>query len=62
MRMPLGTAVRSREQRARDSVINEDYLQRLARLVERARAKRESTLAAPTVARRGSSPTRTPKP
>ena len=62
MRMPFGGAARSREQRARDSVINEDYLQRLARLAERARAKRESTFAARTVARRDSGPTPTPKP
>lgn len=42
----------SREQRARDSVINDDYLQRLARLAERARRKRDSVLAANTLAGR----------
>ncbi|HEY2852344.1 MAG TPA: hypothetical protein VGJ18_05825, partial [Gemmatimonadaceae bacterium] len=62
MRMPFGGAVRSREQRARDSLINDDYLRRLARLAERARAKQESTVAARTVARRDSGPTGTPKP
>lgn len=62
LRMPLGGAVRSREQRARDSLVNEDYMQRLARLAERARAKRDSTLAARTLARRDSASTGTPKP
>lgn len=62
LRMPFGGAVRSREQRARDSVVNLDYLQRLARLAERARAKRESTLAARVVARRDSGSPTTPKP
>lgn len=62
LRMPFGGAVRSRAQKARDSAINEDYLRRLARLAERARAKRESTLAARTIAHRDSGPTRTPKP
>jgi len=56
MRMPFGGVVRSRAHRTRDSVVNEDYLQRLARLAERARAKRESTLAARTVAHRDSGP------
>jgi hypothetical protein len=60
--MPFGGAARTREQLARDSVVNEDYLQRLARLAERARAKRESTLAARAIARRDSGPTGTPKP
>jgi len=62
LRMPFGGAVRSREQRTRDSLVNEDYLQRLARLAERARAKRESTLAARTVARRDSAPKGRPEP
>ena len=62
LRMPFGGAARTREQRARDSVVNEDYLQRLARLAERARAKRESTLAARAIARRDSGPTGAPKP
>ena len=62
LRMPFGGAVRSRERKARDSVINEDYQRRLARLVERARAKRVSTLAARPIAQRDSGPTRTPKP
>lgn len=62
MRMPFGGAVRSRMQRARDSVVNEDFLQRLARLAERVRAKRESTLAARIIARRDSGPTGTSKP
>jgi hypothetical protein len=60
--MPFGGAVRSRMQRARDSVVNEDFLQRLARLAERVRAKRESTLAARIIARRDSGPTGTSKP
>jgi hypothetical protein len=42
----------SREQRARDSIINADYLQRLARLAERARRKRDSLLAANNLAGR----------
>lgn len=62
LRMPFGGAVRSPDQRARDSVVNEDYLRRLARLAERARAKRESTLAARSIAHRDSAPTGTPKP
>lgn len=62
MRMPFGGAARSSEQRARDSVVNEDYLKRLARLGERVRAKRESTFAARTVARRDSGATTTPRP
>ena len=62
LRMPFGGASRSPEQRARDAVINEDYLLRLARLMERARAKRESTLATRTIARRDSSPSGKPNP
>lgn len=62
IRMPFGGAVRSREERARDSVVNADYLRRLARLAERARAKRESTLATWSIARRDSAPTGTRKP
>jgi len=62
MRMPFGGAVRSREQRARDSVVNAEYLQRLARLAERARAKRESTLVARAIAHGDSAPTGTIKP
>jgi hypothetical protein len=58
--MPFGGSVRSREQFARDSIVNDDYLRRLARLAERARAKRESTLAARVVAHRDSG--LTPKP
>jgi hypothetical protein len=46
----------TREQRARDSVINADNLQRLARLAERARAKHDSMVAAKTVARADSNP------
>ena len=41
----------SHEQRARDSVINADNVQRLARLAERVRKKRDSLLAANTLAR-----------
>lgn len=40
----------TREQRARDSVINADNLARLARLAERARAKRDSLLAVKALA------------
>lgn len=51
MPMPFGGAVRSREQRARDSTINADYLLRLARLQERARAKRDSIRGANVLAK-----------
>jgi hypothetical protein len=44
--LPMFTHVPSREERARDSVINADNLQRLARLAARARAKHDSLLAA----------------
>jgi hypothetical protein len=54
--MPFGGAVRSRAQRSQDSVLQDEYLRRLARLAERVRAKRESTLAARTVARKDSAP------
>jgi len=40
----------SREQRARDSVVNADNLVRLARLAERARAKRDSANAVKALA------------
>jgi hypothetical protein len=60
--MPFGGTVRSREQRTQDSVIHDDYLRRLTRLAERVRAKRESTLAARTIAGRDSGPAATPKP
>jgi hypothetical protein len=60
--MPFGGGVRSREQRTKDSIIHDDNLRRLARLAERARAKRESTLAASMIARRDSGPPRTQKP
>jgi hypothetical protein len=62
MRMPFGGAARSREQRARDSVVNDDYLRRLARLIDRARTKRDSAVAARMIARRDSVPAGTPKP
>lgn len=61
MRMPFGGSVRSREQLKRDSIVNDDYLRRLARLAERVRAKRESTLAARMVAHRDSGLTPRPR-
>jgi hypothetical protein len=47
--LPWGPSV---EQRRRDSAINADNLQRLARLAARAKAKRDSMLGANTLARR----------
>jgi hypothetical protein len=44
--LPMFTHVPSREERARDSVVHADNLLRLARLAARARAKRDSLLAA----------------
>jgi hypothetical protein len=52
LRMPFGGRVKSREQQRGDSVVNADYLQRLARLAERARAKRDSTMRATLAAKR----------
>ena len=51
--LPFGILSRgiSREQRARDSSINADNVQRLARLAERARRRSDSLLAASTLAR-----------
>ena len=52
LRMPFGGGVKSREQQRRDSVVHADNLQRLARLAERARAKRDSTMRATLAAKR----------
>ena len=52
LRMPFGGGVKSREQQRKDSVVRADNLQRLARLAERARAKRDSTMRATLAAKR----------
>jgi hypothetical protein len=48
--LPFLSSGPSRQQRVKDSVVNADNLLRLARLAERARAKRDSLLAATTLA------------
>jgi hypothetical protein len=52
----------SREQRARDSVINADNIARLARLAARARAKQDSILAASMLAGTRADSVRRPRP
>ena len=52
LRMPFGGAYKSREQQRKDSAVNADNLQRLTRLAERARAKRDSTMRATLAAKR----------
>jgi hypothetical protein len=48
--LPLFSSVKSRKQQVRDSIVNADFLQRLARLAERARAKQDSIRRADSLA------------